>query len=174
MANTVEQEVLDALNQLGILWQLVHHEPVETMEDLAQLDRKLSIKHPKNLFLCNRQKTSFYLLLMEGRKTFRTATVSKQLGVARLSFANPEYLWSYLKTKPGGISPFGLLFDQANQVSLVIDRDLQKEEAFCFHPCVQTASVIIKSKDFFEVFLPATGHRPIWVNIEPDLTEAVP
>lgn len=164
-ADPVETAVTDALKQLNISYELHRHAPAMTMEDLAEVDRVLGADHPKNLFLCNRQQTDFYLLLLSGHKTFRTASVSKQLGVARLSFAGPEQLWQYLRTKPGGLSPLGLLFDPDRQVRLIVDRDLQNSAQLCFHPCVNTASLVLQGRDFFETFLRSTGHAPTWVEI---------
>lgn len=166
----VEKTVLSTLGRLGISYRLMHHEPAMTMDDLAAVDRELGADHPKNLFLCNRQQTTFYLLLLAGHKAFRTASVSKQLGVARLSFAGPELLWQHLQTKPGGISPLGLLFDTENHVQLLVDRDLQSFEKLSFHPCVNTASLVMAGRDFFGTFLQSTGHAPSWVTIESDET----
>jgi Ala-tRNA(Pro) deacylase len=164
----VEKTVLKALGDLGISYRLMHHEPAMTMDDLAAVDRELGADHPKNLFLCNRQQTTFYLLLLAGHKAFRTASVSKQLGVARLSFAGPELLWKHLQTKPGGISPLGLMFDAVNHVQLLVDRDLQNCEKLSFHPCVNTTSLVMTGRDFFGTFLQSTGHTPNWVTIESD------
>ena len=163
--DTTEITVLKALNKMDITYRLFHHAPAMTMEDLAEIDRELGADHPKNLFLCNRQQTAFYLLLMVGHKSFRTASVSRQLDVARLSFAGSEHLWQHLQTKPGGISPLGLLFDTKHQVRLIVDRDLKNGASLCFHPCVNTASLVLAGQDFFEIFLQSTGHTPTWVDI---------
>ena len=158
--------VLDTLNTLGIAYRLLQHPPAMTMDDLAAVDQELGVDHPKNLFICNRQQTAFYLLLLAGHKPFRTASVSRQLGVARLSFAEPAHLRRLLQTEPGGISPLGLIFDRQQNVQLLVDQSLRDSQALAFHPCVNTASLVVSGKDFFQIFLPATGHRPTWISCE--------
>jgi len=158
--------ILEKLEELKIGCRYYDHEPALTMQDLVDIDRVIGVQHCKNLFLCNRQETVFYLLLLEGHKNFRTADVSKQLGVARLSFGSPENLMRLLNTLPGAISPLGLLFDRDREVTLLVDRDLAGQPQLCVHPCVNTASVVLSTADFFGKFLAATGHSPISVDIK--------
>lgn len=164
--SAVEAAVLAYLDQLNISYDLVRHAPALTMADLTEVDQKLGADHPKNLFLCNRQKTAFYLLLLDKNKQFKTARVSRQLGVARLSFAGPDQLRRILRTRPGAISPLGLLFAKEQPVRLLVDEDFKTGEKFSFHPCVNTASLALQATDFFQVFLPATGYQPEFVKIE--------
>ncbi len=164
MAST-QDKVLNALTGLGIDYQLVQHPPVATMADLTAIGVKTGVPHVKNLFLSNRQKTRFYLLLLRGDQAFRTAVVSKQLQVARLSFADPDALMALLQTEPGAVSPLGLLFDQNRQVELVLEKSLEQDERFCFHPCVNTASLLMTREAFLQVFLQHTGHRPRWISL---------
>jgi Ala-tRNA(Pro) deacylase len=158
--------ILQKLTDLAIPYRYVPHEPVLTMADLAAIDAAIGVPHCKNLFLCNRQETLFYLLLLQGHKNFRTASVSKQLGVARLSFGSADHLWRLLQTLPGAISPLGLIHDADHAVQLLVDRDLAAQEQLCVHPCVNDASLVLRSADFFGKFLGATGHLPVWVNID--------
>ncbi|NLM77239.1 MAG: prolyl-tRNA synthetase associated domain-containing protein [Ruminococcaceae bacterium] len=170
--NKTASEVLDFLQDKSIAYHLIEHPPALTMNDLAAVDQELGADHPKNLFLCNRQKTVFYLLLMPADKLFKTASVSKQLQVARLSFAGSEHLERLLQTTPGAISPLGLVFDRQHVVQLLVDRSLRDCQNMVFHPCINTASLVVSGRDFFEVFLPATGHQPVWINIEARSGEA--
>jgi Ala-tRNA(Pro) deacylase len=158
--------ILQKLNDLQIPYQYYPHEPVQTMADLAAVDAVIGVPHCKNLFLCNRQETEFYLLLLQGSKIFRTASVSKQLGVARLSFGSADHLWRLLQTRPGAISPLSLISDADHAVRLLVDRDLAAQVQLCIHPCVNNASLVLRSADFFGKFLDATGHRPVWVDID--------
>ena len=164
-APEAERAVLTALDGLGLAYRLVAHAPAMTMDDLADIDRQIGVLHAKNLFLCNRQQTSFYLLLLPGDKNFRTSVLSRQLGIARLSFAGPGPLESLLGTPPGAVSPLGLLFDRRHQVRLLIDRDLAGQESFCFHPCSNTTSLVMASRDFLGPFLRLTGHAPTWIDL---------
>ena len=119
----------------------------------------------KNLFLCNRQKTLFYLLLMPGSKPFRTKELSAQIGSARLSFASEEYMEQFLDLTPGSVTVLGLMNDTDNRVQLLIDEDVVKDEYFGCHPCINTSSLKMKTNDILEKFLPAVHHEPIFVKL---------
>ena len=123
-----------------------------------EIDAVLGVVICKNLFLCNRQKTAFYLLMMPGGKKFRTKELSAQIGSARLSFADPEDMLRYLDIEPGAVSIMGLMNDSGHAVRLLIDEDVLKGEYTGCHPCVCTSSLKIRTKDITGVFLPATGH----------------
>ena len=162
--NCVEREdreirTYDYLDKLGILYDRVDHAPALTMEDCVAIDEALGAPMCKNLFLCNRQQTDFYLLLMPGDKPFRTKELSAQIGTARLSFANEEKMLEYLDIYPGSVSPLGLMNDKNNMVNLLIDSDVLKMEKISVHPCVNTATVVIDVKDLIEVILPEIGHN---------------
>ena len=166
-----EQAVYDFLNRLGIPFARLDHPEVHTMEDCHAIDRAMGTEMCKNLFLCNSQKTKFYLLLLPGEKSFRTKDVSKQLGVARLSFGDAEHMQAILHIAPGAVSPMGLAFDSARDVTLVMDQQLKGMEALCCHPCVNTASIRLSMTDFMEKFLPAAGHGVTYVDIPVNTAE---
>ena len=161
-----EAAVYRFLEQAGISFSRIDHEPVRTMEDCEAIDRALGGEICKNLVLCNQQKTTFYLLMIHETKSFKTKNISKQLGVSRLSFASPEHMQQYLHLSPGAASPMGLLFDSARDVRLVIDRDVVQSEYLGCHPCVNTASIKMKMSVFLDKLLPATGHTPTLVTVE--------
>ena len=119
----------------------------------------------KNLFLCNRQKTAFYLLLMPGEKAFHTKQLSGQLGVARLSFASGEDMERLLGLSPGAVSVLGLINDSEGAVRLLIDRDLLAAKEFGCHPLVNTASFAFSTKELLDKVIPATGHTPTLVDL---------
>lgn len=153
-----EIKAYDLLDGLGIEYFRVDHERTDTMEACAGIDEILGITICKNLFLCNRQKTSFYLLLMPGNKPFKTKELSKQIGSARLSFASPEDMEKYLNITPGSVSVLGLMNDKENDVTLLIDEDVLKAEFFGCHPLVNTSSLKFKTRDLTEKVLPAIKH----------------
>ena len=153
-----EVRVYDMLDQLGIEYERVDHEATDTMEACKEVDEILDMLMCKNLFLCNRQKTNFYLLMMPGEKVFKTKELSAQIQSARLSFATGEYMVEYLDIYPGAASVMGLMNDKENRVQLLIDEDVLAEEYVGCHPCVNTASLKVKTKDIVEKFLPAVGH----------------
>ncbi len=148
------------LDRLGIAFDRTDHfdTPATTMEICASVDAVLDVRICKNLFLCNRQKTAFYLLIMPGDKPFKTKELSGQLGVSRLSFADGEHMEELLDIQPGSVSVMGLMNDSGGRVRLVIDEDVLAEEWFGCHPCVNTSSIRFKTADLTEKLLPAVAH----------------
>lgn len=160
-----EIKVYDLLDSLGIEYLRTDHEEANTMEKCNEIDRVLNTVICKNLFLCNRQKTEFYLLMMPGDKPFKTKDITKQIGCSRLSFADAEFMEKYLNIKPGAVSVMGLMNDKENKVRLLIDKPVMESEYFGCHPCVCTSSLKIKTADIMEKFLPAVKHIPTVVNM---------
>ena len=160
-----EMRVYDFLDSLGIEYKRVDHEPAMTMEACEAVDVALGMQMCKNLFLCNRQKTAFYLLLMPGDKKFKTKELSSQIGSARLSFAEAGDMLKYLDIEPGAVSVMGLMNDKEHGVRLLVDEDVKAGEFIGCHPCVNTSSLKIKTSDIFEKFLPAVGHEPEIVHL---------
>ena len=154
------------LDKLGIQFDRVDHAPALTMEGCAEAESALQIHICKNLFLCNRQKTRFYLLIMPGDKPFKTKELSGQMGISRLSFAEEQYMEEYLDIHPGSVSVLGLMNDKDHHVTLIIDEDVLKEEFFGCHPCENTSSIRIKTTDLTGVILPALGITPVTVHLE--------
>lgn len=153
-----ETRTYDFLDSLGIDYVRTDHERADNMEACNAIDAVLGVLICKNLFLCNRQKTKFYLLMMPGDKKFKTKELSKQINSARLSFAGPEEMLQYLDIEPGAVSIMGLMNDPEKHVQLLIDEDVLEGEFIGCHPCVCTSSLKIKTADVIEKFLPATGH----------------
>ena len=160
-----EMRVYDLLDSLGIEYDRTDHEAAGTMEDCLEVDKILGVIICKNLFLCNRQKTKFYLLMMPGDKPFKTKDVSSQIGSARLSFAGEEEMLAYLDITPGAVSIMGLMNDKDNHVQLLIDKPVMESDLLGCHPCVNTASLRMKTKDVIEKFLPAVHHEAIVVDL---------
>ncbi len=166
-----EIRVYDFLDSLGVPYQRVDHEAAMTMEACGEIDRALSegadkgVAICKNLFLCNRQETDFYLLLIPGSKPFKTKYLSAQIGSARLSFAKAEYMEKYLDITPGSVSVMGLMNDREKKVRLLIDGDVLKEEYFACHPCINTSSLRLKTADLVEKVIPALEHEPVAVRL---------
>ena len=102
-----EIKVYNLLEQLKIPYEQADHKAASTMEACERVDELMQVTMCKNLFLCNRQQTDFYLLLMPGNKKFKTKDLSKQIGSARLSFAGPEFMEKFLNISPGSVSVLG-------------------------------------------------------------------
>jgi YbaK / prolyl-tRNA synthetases associated domain. len=160
-----EIRVYDLLDKLGIEYLRVDHEPLNTIEACGKAEESLRVSICKNLFLCNNQKTRFYLLIMPGNKKFKTKDLSKQIGSARLSFGPQEYMERFLDITPGSVSVMGLMNDRDNQVRLLIDEDVLRETYFACHPCINTSSIRFKTEDLLNKILPAIGHEPTVVSL---------
>ena len=160
-----QAKVYDFLDRLEISYFRVDHDPADTIAQCGDIEKILGAKVCKNLFLRSRQADAFYLLLTPGDKPFRTAVVSKLLGVARLSFAEPEYLARYLDVTPGSVSVLGLIHDTDHAVRLLIDREVAGEPWIGCHPCDNRATLRLATADLFKTFLPPTGHVPTILEI---------
>ena len=160
-----EVRVYDFLDNLNISYTRVDHEPAMTMEACEEVDKVLGTELCKNLLLCNRQETSFYLLMMPADKPFKTKDLSAQINSARLSFAKGEYMEEFLDITPGSLSFLGLMNDKDKKVTLLIDGDILKAEAIGVHPCINTSSLALKTADITEKIIPALGHAPTIVTL---------
>ncbi|HBE15385.1 MAG TPA: prolyl-tRNA synthetase associated domain-containing protein [Ruminococcaceae bacterium] len=155
------------LDSLGVEFDRTDHPdtPATTMEVCAEVDAVLDVKICKNLFLSNRQKTKFYLVVMPGDKPFKTKELSGQMGISRLSFGDESKMTEFLDLHPGSVSVLGLMNDKEHRVQLVIDEDVLKEEYFGCHPCENTSSIRFKTADLTEKILPALGVEPVLVKL---------
>ena len=155
----------DLLDMLGIPFMRVDHEAADTIPDCKEVEEYLKIRICKNLFLCNRQKTDFYLLLMDGDKPFHTKDLSRQIGSSRLSFAPPEAMADHLGVAPGSATILGLMHDKDHTVRLVLDRSVLDQDTFGCHPCINTSSIGLSMSDVLEKLLPYLGVEPILVDL---------
>ena len=160
-----EIRVYDLLDSLGISYERVDHAPAMTMEVCAAIDEVLEATICKNLLLCNRQGTAYYLLMLPGNKVFKTSVLSKQIGSSRLSFASAEAMAEFLDITPGSVSVMGLMNDHENRVQLLMDQDVLKGEYIGCHPCINTSSLRFLTSDLIEKILPAMGHEPTYVEL---------
>ena len=159
-----ELAIYNHLDKLSITFDRVDHDHADTMEDCLQIEEVLGGKICKNLFLCNRQQTEFYLLLMPGGKPFKTQDLSPLLGCSRLSFADAGHMDQHLKTVPGSVSALELLFDADHNVRLVIDRPLLEDEYICGHPGISTSTLRLKKEDLLR-YVESTGHTPTVIDL---------
>lgn len=166
-AGRLEKEIrtYDLLDRLAVEYERVDHAPAMTMEVCQAIDEVLQATICKNLFLCNRQETAFYLLMIPDTKVFHTKDLSAQIGSARLSFAKPEYMEKFLDITPGSVSVMGLMNDKENRVQLLIDEDVLKGEYIGCHPCINTSSIRFRTNDLIEKILPAMEHSFIKVKL---------
>ena len=153
-----EVRTYDFLDTLGISYQRADHEAAMTIESCLAIDAAMGVSICKNLLLCNRQCTSFYLLMMPGDKPFKTKELSAQIGSSRLSFADGSYMEEFLDITPGSLSVLGLMNDKDNKVQLLIDEDLLRWEKIGMHPCINTSSLWLTTENLLNKVIPAMGH----------------
>lgn len=161
-----ELRVYDLLDGLGLEYERIDHAPAMNMEVCQDIDKALGATICKNLFLCNRQKTSFYLLMIAGDKVFHTRELSSQIGSARLSFGDAEHMAEFLDITPGAVSVMGLMNDKENRVRLLVDEDVLGGAYIGCHPCVNTSSLKLRTADVFGPYLRAVGHDMTAVHLE--------
>lgn len=154
------------LDKLGIPYSGLDHDHADTIELCLGIEEKLGCKICKNLFLCNRQKTNFYLLLMPGEKPFKTKFLSEQINSSRLSFGEAQDMERLLDITPGSVSVLGLMNDKAHEVKLIIDRELLNEEYIGCHPCINTSTLKLRRDDILNVLLPDLGYEPAIVDLK--------
>lgn len=160
-----EERCYELLDSLNIEYRRADHDPADTIADCELVEKLLGAKICKNLFLTNRQRSEFYLLLMPGEKPFKTKFLSKQIGSARLSFAGAEDMERHLNIRPGSVSVLGLMNDREGAVQLLMDRELLNEEEFACHPCLNTSTVAFKTDELMNKLLPALGHEATFVDL---------
>ena len=159
-----ELAIYDRLEELAIPYIRVDHDHADTIEFCLEVEQVLGAKICKNLFLCNRQQTQFYLLMMPGDKPFKTKYLSAQLGCTRLSFADAGHMAEYLRTTPGSVSALELLFDTGGHVQLVIDQDLMADAFISGHPGISTSTLRLKREDLLR-YVASTGHEPVYIDL---------
>lgn len=165
-AKSRKKEIIDYLTSLGIFFTLYEHEALFTMDACKEFDDKDHVYTPKNLFLCNRQETKFYLLLIAPDKVFKTKEISSQINSARLSFGSEEKLYELLKVTRGSCTPVSLYYDKDSAVQLLIDKDVLKHDKLGIHPMINTATIEVNTDDLLDKFLKAINHNYIEVELK--------
>ena len=136
------------------------------MDECRAIEERLGAMVPRNLFLTTRRQGGFYLYVLRPGAPFRSGDVSRQAGTSRLCFAGEDALYDHLRVRPGSVTPLGLIYDADDSVKLLMDRALCDEARLIFHPCVNTASVAMSTRDFLEVFLPAVRKTPVFIEVD--------
>lgn len=160
-----EIRTYDFLDSLGISYERIDHAPAETMEVCEEIDRVLGATICKNLFLCNRQETAFYLLMIPADKPFKTKDLSAQINSSRLSFASAHHMERLLDITPGSVSVLGLMNDREREVRLLIDADVLTGAYVGCHPCINTSSIRLRTEDLMQKILPTLGYEPTVVRL---------
>jgi Ala-tRNA(Pro) deacylase len=160
-----EQHIYEFLDDLGINYVYLDHQEEFSMGDAADADEAIGVVGAKNVFLHDKKRRHYVLILVNGTKRVDLKKISELTGLKNLSFCNEEDLDTVLGLTPGAVTPFGLLNDKNGLVQLIIDETLRDEELFAMHPCVNTTTVRMSNRDFMEKVIPAMGHDPVFTEI---------
>src|SRR5499426_639404 len=152
------QELFARLAELGIATQTIEHQAVFTVEESSKLERTLPGGHTKNLFLKDK-KDRLYLVVALSKARIDLKNLHKRLGSDRLSFGRPELLLEVLGVPAGSVTPFALINDTVQRVTVILDADMMRQERLNYHPLENTATTNIAGKDLLR-FIQACGHAP--------------
>ena len=159
-----DPEVYQILNELDINFEYYEHPAAPTVEEASKYWEGIESSHCKNLFFRNHKGNRHYLIIMEYTNTLNIHDLEKRLKQGKLSFASDRRMMKYLLTRPGSVSPFGLINDKENHVHLFLDEKLSSAAKLSFHPNLNTASLVIKNSDFIR-FLQWTGNSYEFVDL---------
>ena len=174
----LRKKVLDFLEARGIPYELYEHPELSSIEECLEYWKDIhDATHCKNLFFRNHKGNRHYLVSMECHKDLDIHGLEHQLHQGKLSFASEERMMRCLGVHPGSVCAFGLindmdipdadpkeLFENGHRVKYYIDKDLLKASKVSFHPCENTASVVISKEDFLK-FLDIWGGEVEWLEI---------
>ncbi len=152
------------LDELRIPYEYLEHPPAPTIEIAKQYWAGHDARHCKNLFFRNHKGNRHYLVLLDCDQNMDIHAIEKQLHQGKLSFASEPRLMKYLGVQPGSVTPFGLINDTEHHVHVFIDKKLQEAEKLSFHPCVNTASLILPRVDFLR-YLDYVQNEYEWIEL---------
>ena len=153
----MHEEVLKKLNELAISYETVFHPPAFTTEEANQYIEGKECVRTKSLFLTNRKKTAYYLLIMDDSKRLDIAKFQESVGSKRLSFASPIHLMEKLGVEPGTVSIFGIMNNHEKDVQIYFDADIITEEIMSFHPNFNEITLFLKTSDILR-FIEELGY----------------
>lgn len=162
-AQEIRDSIYTRLDALKIAYRTVEHPPAASLEECAAVAERLGAMVCRNYFLTTKSRRHWRLCIARPEVRLRTSDLSKQAETPRLSFAGEDDLMEKLRVRPGSVSPMGLIFDEAAEVRVLVDAALREQRELAFHPCDNTQTLAMSAEDFFEVFLPAVGKEPQWV-----------
>ena len=153
------QKVVDRLNELGIPFQIVEHEPVLTTEQADRFIEGIEGVRTKTMFLTNKKKRNFYLVIIDDAKRLDMDVFKEIVEENRIKMASAETLNDKMMLLPGTVSPFGLLNNRDKDIQVYFDQEIVSEERMCFHPNTNEKTIFVNTKDLF-TFLKAIGYEP--------------
>lgn len=152
-----DARLYEVLSSLGIHFDYYAHPPAPTIGEAMQFWKNIEATHCKNLFFRNHKGSRHYLVILDHRYQLDIHDLEQRLKQGKLTFASADRMERFLGVAPGSVTPFGLIHDTASHVHLFLDKNLAASKWISFHPCINTASLVIAWKDF-EKFLQYTGN----------------
>ena len=143
------QQVANTLQELGITFDVVEHPPVFTIEQADSYIEGLEGVRTKSMFLTNKKKTQYYLLIMGDKKRLDMADFKVQVGADRIRMASLDSLAEKMNLPAGTVSPFGLLNNEEKDILVYFDKDIVSEDIMTFHPNTNEKTIFIKTQDLF-------------------------
>jgi Ala-tRNA(Pro) deacylase len=159
-----DPKLYELFERLGIGFDYYEHPPVPTVEEAALYWKDIEATHCKNLFFRNHKGNKHYLVILEYSHSLAISDLEQRLKQGKLTFASPKRMMKYLGVTPGSVSPLGLVNDQESHVHLFLDENLQYSKTISFHPCINTASLVVKYSDFLR-FLKHLGNTYEYVRL---------
>ena len=143
-----DSRLYELLTQLNIVWEYYEHPPAPTIAEAVRYWKDIECMHCKNLFFRNHKGNRHYLVIIPHTNDMNITDLEKKLKQGKLSFASPERMMKYLGVRPGSVSPLALIHDHEKHVHVFLDQRLRDAEKISFHPCINTASLVIQYSDF--------------------------
>lgn len=153
------QKVVDKLNELGITFQIVEHEPALTTEQADSFIEGIEGVRTKTMFLTNKKKRNFYLVIMDDAKRLDMDVFKEIVKEKQIKMASAETLNDKMMLPPGVVSPFGLLNNKDKDIHVYFDQEIVSEERMSFHPNTNEKTIFVNTQDLF-TFLKAIGYEP--------------
>ena len=158
------QKVVDRLNELGITFQIVEHEPALTTEQADRFIEGIEGVRTKTMFLTNKKKRNFYLVIMDDAKRLDMDIFKEIVEEKQIKMASAETLNDKMMLLPGTVSPFGLLNNRDKDIQVYFDQEIVSEERMCFHPNTNEKTIFVNTEDLF-TFLKAIGYEAHVINL---------
>ena len=153
------QKVADKLNELGIEYELVEHPPARTTEQADEVIEGREGVRTQTMFLTNRKKKNFYLVIMDDSKRM-DMNLFKDIVGEKVKMASENSLMEKMGLPAGVVSPFGLLNNEDKDIKVYFDKEIMDEERMSFHPNTNEKTIFVTTEDLLK-YLDAIGYEYI-------------
>lgn len=159
------QALLAALADIGVTYNLYHHQPVFTVAESLDIERGMPGAHCRNLFVRDKKETMF-LVVAQNETMIDLKKLSGLLACGRLSFGSAERLWQNLGVRPGSVCPFAIMNDKDKIVTIVLDKAMMQNDIVNYHPMENHMTIGLSPADLVK-FIKYTGHEPMILDLAP-------